>query len=63
MYSWYNTIEVFLMNYPEVFIFIILALAAGLSMRQDFLAQMIRYFFGAAVLVGAGYLLVDIFHL
>jgi hypothetical protein len=63
MNNWYNTIEVFMMNYPELWIFFALALAAGLSMRQDFLAEVTRYLFGAAVLVGTGYLLVSFFHL
>ena len=63
MFSWYNTIEVFLMNYPEVWIFIGLALAAGLSMRQDFLAQAMRYLFGLAALIGVGYFMANNFHL
>ena len=63
MVNWTNTIEVFLMTYPEVWIFFALALAAGLAMRNDILAQVTRYMFGIAVLAGAGWLLADIFKL
>jgi hypothetical protein len=63
MLNWYNIIHVFLINYPEVWMSLLLALAAALSMRADIFAKITRYCMGIAVLIGAGYMMIDIFNL
>ena len=63
MLNWYNKAHVFLINYPEVWMTLLIAFAAALSMRGDIFAKAGRYCIGIAVLIGAGYLVIDIFNL
>jgi hypothetical protein len=63
MQNWYNIAQVFLINYPEVWMALLIAFAAALTMRSDIFATAGRYCIGIAVLIGAGYLVVDIFNL
>ena len=63
MQDWYNIAHVFLINYPEVWMTLLVAFAAALTMRSDIFATAGRYCIGIAVLIGAGYLVVDIFNL
>jgi len=51
------------MNYPEVWMTILIAFAAALSMRGDIFATMGRYCIGIAGLIGVGYVAVDILKL
>ncbi|MDH3512865.1 MAG: hypothetical protein OER85_18655 [Gammaproteobacteria bacterium] len=60
MFDWYNIIRVFFMNHPEVGMALLIACAAALAMRGDIFAKLTRYAMGIAVLVGAGYMMLDI---
>jgi len=63
MQSWYNIAQVFLINYPEVWMALLVAFAAAISMRSDVFPTMIRYGMGIAVLIGASYWAKDILNL
>jgi len=63
MQNWYNIAHVFFINYPEVWMTLLIAFAAALTMRADIFAKTGRYCLGIAVLIGTGYLVIDIFKL
>lgn len=63
MQNWYNIAQVFLINYPEVWMALLVAFAAALSMRSDVFPTMIRYGVGIAALIGASYWAKDVFNL
>ena len=62
MQNWYNIVHVFLIHHPEVWMTILVAFAAALTMRGDIFAIAGRYCIGIAAVLGAGYMMMNGFH-